>query len=484
MILRQGVGFVVSIVLARILTPADFGLMALVLFFSSFSIYLVQGGISAALIQRQDTTLQEESAIFWWNLIGSVAFGLLLGLASPWIADFYGYPLLQPLLWVAALQIALTGIGAVQTALLTRELRFDRLMIAGIPASLLSGIVGVAAAAQGAGVWALALQSCLMAAINSALIWFISPWRPIAFFRPSAVRGLLGFGAWLGFSNTLELVYSQGFSLLIGKLYGARDLGLYSRAAGTQNLPSGILSSVVSGLAFPIFSAKADDPEALRRGLRMAAGLAMLINVPAMVGLALLSSLVIEVLFGEKWAPAAPILAILAFVGILLPMHVLNLKLLLAQGRADTYFRIEIYKKVIGTGFVVGGSLFGIFGLAYSQLAVAVAAYFVNTMPTARNIGYGGFAQLRDLAGIWGASLGMALVVLLLRQHVPGPPAVQLVALTAAGGVSYLALCFILRVPSLWEAKNAAGHLIADRRARRRGAASQDCASDVSEAQG
>ena len=457
---RQVVQFIVTVILARLLLPEDFGVVALLTFFSGLSLVFIQGGLSTALIQSTETTKEEESAVFWWNLSASLVFGTLLLLLSRPVADFYGYPVLRPLMFVAAAQVVLSACGAVQTALLSRALRFADLAKAGLLATLLSGIAAVGAAAWGAGVWALAIQILTFATVNSALLWVVSDWRPVRHWRIATIRPLAGFGWWLSLSSMLEVLYTQGFALIVGKLHGARDLGFYNRGASTQFLASAVLSGVLGRVALPLFSARAAEPEALKRGLRMAIGLAMLINLPMMTGMALLSDLLITVLFGKAWLPASPILAILAWGGVIFPLHVLNLQIILAQGRARTYFRIEIIKKVIGVACVLFGSFFGIFGLAYAQLTVAVLALFVNVEPVRRSLGYGVIRQLGDCGGTIVVTAVMAGAILLLRPLLHFAPAANLAILVAVGSTIYAGVGLAFRVRSFVEATRVAKILL------------------------
>lgn len=450
--LRQGVGFAVSIVLARLLTPADFGLIAILSLFSSLSLALVQGGLSLALIRRQDTSLEEESAVFWCNLIAGFLFAAIMIPIGPALASFYDYPALAELMLIPAAQVIISGFGAVHLAILTRELRFDLLAIVGVLASILSGLGGISAALMGWGVWALGVQLLLAALINSLGIWFVSDWRPALRFRIVAITDLYRFGLGISASTTLEVLYSQGFALVIGKLHGASDLGLFNRAASTQALPGNIFLGIMSRVALPLFSARKDDRDALRRGLRMSLGLAMLFSLPVIAGLALLSDLILLCLFGSQWVPAARILTILSLAGALLPLHVLNLQLLLALGRSNEFLKIEIKKKVLGIGFVLVGSFYGIEGLAYAMAFVSVPTLLLNAAPTKRLLGYGAAAQLYDSRGVIAATVFMGLVVLGAKSMTSFDPLMELLLLVAIGAVSYLSFGFGLRLSTFNEA--------------------------------
>ena len=451
-VLRQGVQFVVTIVLARLLAPEDFGIIALLTFFTALSIAFAQSGLTAGLVQRQDTSRDEESAVFWWNLAVALVFSVALVAAGPAIAAFYGHPILAPLMWIAAAQIVFSALGAVQTALLSRSLQFAQLTKIGIASSVLSGAAGIGIALAGGGIWALAAQMALAAAIASAGAWIVSPWRPSFHRRFKTISSLLNFGSWVSVGMLLEVLYTQGSSLLIGKLYGVRDLGFYNRAMSTQLLPSSILAQIVARIALPLFAARATEPDALQRGLKMAIGLAMMINLPAMVGLAILAPEVIVVLFGAKWLPAAPILSILAVSGILFPLHAINLQMVLAQGHTRIFLRNEIAKKTIGVTCMLVGSLFGIVGLAYSQVAYSLLAAIVNARPSHVSVGYGLGRQLRDLGGLFITTVVMAAGVLALKTVLRLDPLPTLIVCTAVGGLLYLLTGFLLRSASFLDA--------------------------------
>lgn len=451
-VLRQGVQFVVTMVLARLLAPEDFGIIALLSFFTTLSITFAQSGLTMGLVQRQDTSRDEESTVFWWNLAIAVIFSVVLVGVGPALADFYGHAILRPLMWIAAAQVIFSALGAVQIALLTRSLGFDQLTKVGIVSSVLSAVAAIGVAVMGGGIWALAAQIVVFSAVNTAGMWVVSPWRPSRHWHFRTGRSLFNFGTWVSIGSLLEVLYTQGSSLLIGKLYGVRDLGFYNRGASTQLLPSSILSQIVSRIALPLFSSRAADPDALRRGLKMSIGLAMMLNLPTMAALAILAPEVVVVLFGAKWLPAAPILSILAIGGIFLPLHAINLHMVLAQGNTRVFLRNEIAKKVIGVTCMLVGSLFGIVGLAYSQIVYNLMAAVLNTRPSQVSLGYGLAGQLRDLSGIFLATAVMAAGLALLKMVLDMGPLPTLAICTLAGGFLYLSTGFLVRSASFMDA--------------------------------
>ena len=436
-LLRQGVQFIVTVFLARLLAPADFGIIALLTFFTNLSVAFVQGGLSVALVQRQRTSRAEESTIFWWNLIASLILGVVLAAAGPAIAAFFGQPVLRPLMIMVAFQSVFSALGAVQGALLTRQMRFDLIAKTSLVAAVASGAIGVGAALMGAGVWALALQASTFALLGSITLWFVIDWRPQMHFQFATIRHLSGFGAWVSIGSVMDVLYTNGVALLIGKLHGVRDLGFYDRAAATQALPSASISAIVGRIALPLLASKQDDPEALRGSLRLAIGSIMLLNLPIMAGLVLLSDLIVIELLGERWLSAAPILAILAVGGMLYPLHLINVQFILARGQSRTFMSNELAKKGIGITCVIVGSFFGIKGLAWSQVAYNMLGLFVNARLADRDLGYGALRQLRDIGGIVLATLAMAAAVYVLRGTLTTGPLVKLVICTVVGAALY-----------------------------------------------
>lgn len=441
-LVRQSIQFIVSVLLARLLGPTDFGIIAVLGFFSGLSQIFLQG-LTVALVQRHDTTRDEESAVFWWNMAASLALSAVLLLLAKPVALYFGQPSLDGLMWASAGQIVLTALGAVQVALLTRDLRFAVLVKAGIASSLVSGVVGVAAATLGMGAWALALQMTVAAGLSSAALWALSDWRPRFHLDPASLGRLWRFGSWVSLSTALEVVYTQGFVMVVGKLYGVRELGFYNRAWSTQQLPGNILSLLITRVALPLFSSRAGDPAAVRRGALLAIRVAMMLNLPVMVGLSILSPLVIELLFGAKWLPSAPILSILALAGVLLPLHVINLQLILSRGGSNVFFALEVVKKVVGIVCVGIGSIFGIFGLAWAGLAAAILAFWLNALPNGRALDLGAGRQLIDLSGLALPTGAMAVIVWggmvrLDRYHLP--VAAELAVLVMLGALVYFGI--------------------------------------------
>ncbi len=443
---RFGIQFLVSIVLARLLSPEDFGVYALTSLFVALSAVLVDGGFSTALVQKRDVDQAAETAVFQYNLLAAFSLALVIILIAPFMADVYGYLVLQPLLYCSAGLVLLNSLSAVPGALLNRRMEFAKMAKAGVTSSTAGAAAGVTAAMMGFGIWSFPILAGVSGVCQALLVWWLSGWRPLWRFDLKPARGMLRFGSLLTISGALEVAYSNGYPLIVARLYGASDVGFYNRGQSLQALPSSVISGIVQRVLLPVLSAKADQPSELKRGAKAAIGASMMFTVPLMAFLGLFSDLVISVLYGTKWLPAAPVLTILALSGAIFPLHVVNLQILLAQGRGDLFLKVEIIKKVLGLMLVVIGSFYGIIGLAIGQLVFSILAFFINARPSAHLIDYRWSEQLRDVAGIVATATICMLALRLAAPLLPFGDFINLVVLTAAAGALFGAAALGLRL--------------------------------------
>lgn len=450
--LRQGLSFIVTIVLARLLTPEEFGTIALLYLFIGVASVFVDSGFAGALTQRQDTTHTDESTVFWFNLVTGFLVAVVLWMAAPWFATFYKSPILTPLTQVLAINVFISALGAIHSTLLTKRLDFRTQLKIGAVATTLSGIVAIVMAMQGYGVWALALQALVSTLLTTCLLWYWNDWRPRMVFSLESLRRLFEFGGFLLLSGLLESIYSRIYTLLIGKFYSVRDLGFYNRADGTKQIPVGVLTSILSRVAFPIFSAAAHDKEKLQRGVRHALRGVMLINTPMMLGLMVTAEPVIFTLFGARWLPAAPILQVLCLAGLLWPLHVINLNVLTAQGHSRLFFRLTLIKQAIGIGLLVIGTAYGVLGIAWSQVAYGVVAFAINAHYTKVHLKYGLWQQTRDVAPTLASSIVMALFVHWVGQMLSLAAPLELAIQVLIGIAVFLGICRLFSLKAFREA--------------------------------
>lgn len=389
--------FAYSIILARLVTPDEFGTVALLSLFLGIATVFMNGGLTIAIIQKKDTTIEDESTVFWFNLIISLVMGLVIILIAPLIADFYQKEVLKPLAYWSVFTFVLSACNSLQHALMAKRLEMKIPFIANFLGIVGSIAVSIWMAWKGYGVWALAAQTVVMAVIQTIVTWSMSNWRPRWCFRYESFRQLFSFGGYIFLTNIISICYERCFSVMLGKTVGAHDLGIYNRAYTSQNMATGALTQVVNRVAFPVFSQCQGDKDQLLKAFRYSQRAVMCLNMPAMIGLALLAKPFIAVVYGVQWLSAAPILAVLAIAASYYPMQVLNLSLLSSFGKGRSYLMLEIAKKSIGITIIVIASHYGVMAVAKGALTTSVITLIFNTYLTRRHTGFGLLKQWVDL---------------------------------------------------------------------------------------
>jgi teichuronic acid exporter len=302
-----------------------------------------------------------------------------------------------------------------------------------------------------------------MALTSTAMLWIVGGWRPLARFDRHSSRPLFRFGGHMVVTGFLDVLYMQGFALIVGKLHGVREVGLYNRAQQTQWVPSGVLMQVIGRITLPLFAARAADDEALRRAVRRSIRLTMAINAPIMTGLALTSDLVIKLLFGPAWAEAAPILSVLAIAGLLYPTALINIQALLAQDRSRYFLWMTVIKQGVGVAAVAIGSFFGVMGLAYAVFAYCLVGFVINAWPARRFLRYGPVAQALDLLPILLLAGAMGALLAAMRPFLDVAPLVELAILTAVGAILYVGAALTVRLEAMDDALGLGLQLLPER---------------------
>jgi len=315
----QGTNFFVQIALARILLPEDFGLVGMIYIFIAVTEVLVISGFASALIQRQTASYLDECSVFHFNIVISVVGCLTLMVVAPWVASFYGYPILAPLVRVLSLKLIIGAFGHVHLSLLMKRIDFKSRCILDTVAVFVSGIVSISMAVYGFGVWSLVAQQMMKEAIRVVLAWKLNPWRPSMRFSASSLRQLSGFGSNVLLSAIINTIYRNIYFVVIGKRFSARSLGFYSRAFRLQEIPSQHISSVIGGVAFPVFSRVQGDRDSLAKGLKTSLGILALGVFPVMIMLALVARPLVVVLLTDKRLACVPYLQMLCIVGRIVP---------------------------------------------------------------------------------------------------------------------------------------------------------------------
>jgi teichuronic acid exporter len=451
----RGTQFIVGIVLARLLVPEQFGLIGMLAVFMAVAQSLLDSGFGAALIQKRDVAHVDTCSIFYFNIVvGFVAAGLLC-LAAPWIAAFYHQPILTPLTRAMSAIIVINSFALVQNTILTRELNFRAMTKVSLIGSVLSGIVGISAAAAGFGVWSLVVQQLSNAFVHTVLLWLVSPWRPAWVFSRKSLRGMFGFGSRVMASGLLNTIFANIYWLTIGKLFSAMDLGYFTRAQKMQELPTLTLSWMVGRVTFPVFSSIQDDRVRVKRGLRKVLTSLAFVSFPITVGILVTARPLVIVLLTEKWAPCVPYLRLLCLAGLLFPMNWFNTNVLYAIGRSDLCFRLEVIKKTLIVISIAILWRWGIEALIWGQVVVSILSYGFNSYYNGVLIGYPIWEQVRDLMPYAVPTVVMGLGVYLIG-HIPLPSDWLLLLIQMFTGVALcLGFARLLRLPEfleMWQA--------------------------------
>lgn len=340
----QGIGFVLNIILARLLTPNDYGIVGMLTIFLTFSNVFIDSGFSRALIQKQDRTENDYSTVLIFNIVISIIIYIILFFASPAIAQFYKTPELLQLQRVFFLVIILNSLTVVQNAQLQINVDFKHIAIINSFSVIISGIIAIIAAYNGLGPFALVIQTLSKALISAIMFWIIGKWVPKTGFSKKSFKNLFGFGSKLLVSGLLSTTITNVYNLVIGKVYNPASLGYYTRAQQFPEITSGTIASVLNTTTFPLMSSLQNNKDELANTLKKLIKMTSMIVFPAMIGLACLAEPIILMLLGERWLPAANLLFWIALSYVFTPLSVLNMNVLNAIGRSDLFLKIDLIK--------------------------------------------------------------------------------------------------------------------------------------------
>lgn len=407
-----GINFSFSILIARILTPGDYGTVAMIAIFMAVSQTFIDSGFGTALVRKINRTHTDMCTVFYFNIAASLFFYLLLWFAAPFIAEFYDSPILVPITRVSALNLIVGSLSGIQSAKISIDLSFKLSAKIQFACCIFSGCIGLSLALLGYGVWAIVWQGLLVNVFRSILLWVFVRWIPNLIFSWKSFKELFSFGSKLLASALLDTLYGNIYTLVIGKFFSPRVLGLYGQAHSWAAIPSSNLTGIVQSVTFPVLSRIQNEQERLsdiyRRFLRMSA----FIVFPLMVGLAVLARPLFATLLGEQWMGAVPLLQIICFSMMWYPIHAINLNILQVKGRSDYFLKLEIIKKIQGVAMLCITVPLGIMAMCYGGIVTSLLCLVFNTYYTRKLIGYGFFAQMRDLWPILLQSLIMGAIVL------------------------------------------------------------------------
>jgi len=393
----QGVAFVVSIVLARLLTPTEYGTVALITVFTTIFQVFVDSGMGNALIQKKNADQLDFSSVFYFNIVMCVVVYAILFAIAPLIASFYDDPSLTPMVRVVGLTIIIAGLKNIQQAYVSKHLLFRKFFFSTLGGTIVAGVVGIAMAYLGFGAWAIVAQQVINVFIDTCILYITVRWRPTKQFSLKRLKQLFGFGWKLLASSLLDTVYNNLRSLIIGKLYSSDDLAYYNKGKQIPNLFITNINNSIDSVLFPVMSQEQNDVTRIKSMLRRSIKTSVYILAPLMMGIAFVAEPLIRLLLTEKWLSCVFFLRIFCITYMFYPIHTANLNAIKAMGRSDLFLKLEILKKIVGMAAVLISMWFGVKAMALSLLVTSLLSQLINSWPNRRLLDYGYLSQLKDI---------------------------------------------------------------------------------------
>ena len=444
-ILSSGITFIVGLILARILSPAEFGILGMIAVFIAVSNSIIDSGFSTALIRKNDATNTDYNTVFYFNLlIGFTLFGVLY-LCAPAISRFFKEPALVSITRVTGLALIFNSFSIIQRTLLTKLVDFKTQTKITVIASLISGVVGIGMALRGLGVWSLVGQQLTRQLLATSLLWKFGTWRPRLEFSDESFKELFGFGSRMLISGLLGTIYKNVYYLVIGKFYKAEQLGQYTRAEHFSTLFSSNLTGIIQRVSFPVLSTIQDNSDILKQAYRRMIRTTTFVSFTCMLGLAAVAKPLVVVLIGTKWMTAGSYLQIICLAGMLYPLHAMNLNILKVKGRSDIFLNLEIIKKIIAIFPIFLGIFIGIEVMLWGSVVVSFLSYFLNAHYSGRLINYAMKDQIKDISPSFLISFFMAAIVYLEGFVFTMPLMLQLISQVFTGILIIVTICEIGR---------------------------------------
>ena len=441
----QGVNLIVSIILARILTPEEYGIVALVTIFITISNVFLEIGFGTALIQKKDADDLDFSSVFYCNIGISLVLYLVIFLLAPFIASIYKIPQLTIVLRVLAISVLVAALKSIQNAYVSRNMLFKKFFMSTIIGTIISAIIGIWMAYQGFGVWALVTQQLTNIIIDTTVLWVTVKWRPILKFSFKRLKELFKFGWKMLCSGLIDTIYNELYGLSIGKIYSAGQLAYYNKANQFPHLITVNIDGSISSVMLPALSNEQDKKDKLKSMMRRAIKTSSYLLSPMLIGLAVVAEPLVKILLTDKWLPVVPLMQLLCFSYVLWPIHTINLQTISALGRSDIYLRVEIIKKVIGIIALIISCPFGITTMVIAKVVTSVIFTFINSYPNKKLIDYSFKEQARDILPYMLLAVTMGLVVYGLKIFINNT-IILLILQVLIGALIYFSSSIILKL--------------------------------------
>lgn len=407
----QLVTFIVSIALARILAPEDYGQIALITVFTTIMQVFVDSGLGTALIQKKDADDLDFSSVFYFNFVVCLVLYAVMFVAAPFIAGLYNDSSLTSIIRSISLTIVISGVKGIQQSYVSRNMMFKRFFYATLGGTIFSAFLGIGLAYAGFGVWAIVAQQLSNTTIDTLILWLTVKWRPKKMFSLERLKGLLSFGWKMLASSLLDTVYNNIRSLIIGKMYSASNLAFYDQGKKFPNVIVININTSIDSVLLPTMASVQDNPDQVKVMTRRAIKTSTYIMAPLMMGLAFCATPIVRLVLTDKWLPCVPFLRIFCITYMFYPIHTANLNAIKAMGRSDLFLKLEIAKKIVGMTLLLSTMWFGVMAMAYSLLAGTLAGMIINSWPNRRLLNYTYFEQMKDIFPCIAMAIGMGCCV-------------------------------------------------------------------------
>ncbi len=443
----QLVTFVVSIVLARLLAPEDYGQIALITVFTTIMQVFVDSGLGTALIQKKDADDLDFSSVFYFNFVVCLVLYAVMFVTAPIISNFYNDTTLTPIIRVISLTIVISGVKGIQQSYVSRNMMFKRFFYATLGGTVFSAFLGIGLAYTGFGVWAIVIQQLSNTAIDTLILWITVKWRPQKAFSWKCLKGLLSYGWKLLVSALLDTVYNNIRSLIIGKMYSSSDLAFYDQGKKFPNVIVTNINTSIDSVLLPTMASAQDNCKRVKAMTRRAIKTSTYVMAPLMMGLAFCAEPIVRLMLTDKWLPCVPFLRIFCITYMFYPIHTANLNAIKAMGRSDLFLKLEVAKKIIGIALLLSTMWFGVMAMAYSLLISSVTSQIINSWPNRKLLDYSYLEQMRDiLPGIALAVFMGCCVNLVGLIHLPN--VITLLIQIPMGAVIYIGISAALHLES------------------------------------
>ena len=453
--LGHGVTFIVGLVLARILTPSEYGLIGIVTIFTTVLTGIVDSGFSNALIRKQHVSNEDYNTMFITNMVISIFLFLLLFACAPLIATFFERPELVNLTRAMGAILIIQAISIVQNTILTKRIDFKTRTKASVSAAIISGIVGIVMAFSGFGVWSLVGQQLSNKLVYTICLWVLNKWWPKLRFSVNSFKYMWGFGWKMMLSGLLNNIWNQLYQVVVGKFYSPATLGQYSRSKEYAHLFSSNFTSIVQRVSFPALAEIQDDKKRMIAAYRKVIKTTMFVTAVLMVSMGAVAEPFIYCLIGPQWHEAATYLPFICISLSLYPLHAINLNMLQIEGRSDIFLILEIVKKIVAIGPLCLGIFVNIYWMLIGSIISGIIAFFLNSYYTGRELHYSSWMQLKDIAPSYGLAFLIAICVYFFK-YLPCSYFIILPIQVIVGAVVFFIICEKKRIPEYVEIKGIA----------------------------